>query len=681
MNLTVTEAYQLLRPTVTISIDHPHTRALEGRLIAPDGTSVLLFFEAPRTGDDEDFRVTTFDDAATTPVQLGGGHFANASFNPMQPLAQLNSHASQGTWKLVIKNSGPDAGTVQQFVLGLDKPQTGTGLGEAVADQTSIGFRIFQVDPTDPTSKANWTPMGPAGHGLDDTVGRVSSIAVDPSDPSGNTVYAGGASGGVWRTTNFLTYDPLGPTWVPLTDFGPTNAINVGSIAVYPDPNGDPLKTTILVGTGSEALNRIDQGEFRYDGVGLLLSEDAGKTWQVLDSADNFDPVTGVYRAITDASRNHAFVGAVVNKVVFEKNRNVANNRPIAYAAVGRGSAAAGTEGLWRSEDGGRTWRQLFQGEAGDFILSEGSALPNSGFRPTIAYLAIEGTGVLRTVQLNNTDPSFFLMGGGVGRPTMTDITDFPATIVGVNAPADTPNGAKGKIALAAPVQVPGDPLANTYYQSWLYAAVSETNGDLDGLYVTKDAGDNWTRIKLVYPFLSPRLGDNGPNSEPLNNEGNSSLTIAVDPNNPNIVYLGGDRILRIDTTFVNDPYNLSLYNHSNVINDGGDTRQFTLGGVDVKRPRTGANSIIGGGLIGFNPETGLDTRTPTTALLEPRFRGDPRRDWNFLNLARDPYNPFQVDTTLVTLNVLNFNNDGNDVSWTIPAVERSPPRSRGSAH
>jgi hypothetical protein len=35
------------------------------------------------------------------------------------------------------------------------------------------------------------------------TSGRIGSIAVDPSDPSGNTVYVGAANGGVWKTTNF----------------------------------------------------------------------------------------------------------------------------------------------------------------------------------------------------------------------------------------------------------------------------------------------------------------------------------------------------------------------------------------------------------------------------------------------------------------------------------------------
>jgi hypothetical protein len=111
-----------------------------------------------------------------------------------------------------------------------------------------------------------------------------------------------------------------GPTWIPLTDFGPTNAINVGSLALYPHPNGDPQLTTILVGTGSEDANRIQRQEMlgtedlRFDGVGFLMSEDAGKTWQVLDSLNNFDTTTGTYRAISDTARDHLFVGTVVKK-------------------------------------------------------------------------------------------------------------------------------------------------------------------------------------------------------------------------------------------------------------------------------------------------------------------------------------------------------------------------------
>ena len=51
-------------------------------------------------------------------------------------------------------------------------------------------------------------------------------------------MYVGGASGGIWKTTDFLR-PADGPTYIPLTDFGPTNAINVGGIAVF-GRNNDP---------------------------------------------------------------------------------------------------------------------------------------------------------------------------------------------------------------------------------------------------------------------------------------------------------------------------------------------------------------------------------------------------------------------------------------------------------
>ena len=82
-----------------------------------------------------------------------------------------------------------------------------------------------------------------------------SGLAIDPSDPSGNTVYAAGASGGVWKTTNFLTTNPNGPTYIPLTDFGPTIAVNIGSITVF-GRNHDPNQTIVIAATGEGDTGR-----------------------------------------------------------------------------------------------------------------------------------------------------------------------------------------------------------------------------------------------------------------------------------------------------------------------------------------------------------------------------------------------------------------------------------------
>lgn len=62
------------------------------------------------------------------------------------------------------------------------------------------------------TTATSWTPLGPAplasdatGLGVQDyglVAGRATAVAIDPADGTGNTVYAGGAYGGVWKSTN-----------------------------------------------------------------------------------------------------------------------------------------------------------------------------------------------------------------------------------------------------------------------------------------------------------------------------------------------------------------------------------------------------------------------------------------------------------------------------------------------
>ena len=133
---------------------------------------------------------------------------------------------------------------------------------------------------------------------------RSAAIAVDPSDPSGNTVYVAGASGGIWKTTDFLTTNPDGPTYIPLTDFGPTSGINIGSIAVFAR-NNNPNQSIIIAATGSSTGG---EGDSTAPGVGFLISMDGGATWNLYDSTDNVD-ASGNMLPIDSAARDRAFVG------------------------------------------------------------------------------------------------------------------------------------------------------------------------------------------------------------------------------------------------------------------------------------------------------------------------------------------------------------------------------------
>ena len=170
-----------------------------------------------------------------------------------------------------------------------------------------------------------------------------------------------------------------------------------------------------------------------------------------------------------------------------------------------------------------------------------------------------------------------------------------------VDAPDRSPNGAKGRIVLAKPA-LTGDPARDALYQGWLYAVVVTSGGAgrvgggrLDGLYLTKDANrgsagtgsQNWTRVRLpnrapapgpggsqgAVPSNDGRLGDYDPLGNSLFAQGNYDVALAIDPTNPNVVYLGGTQdgnvsgLLRVDTTGISDPYAFFL---SNSKNDGG---------------------------------------------------------------------------------------------------------------
>jgi len=93
-------------------------------------------------------------------------------------------------------------------------------------------------------SGAGWSSLGPlplpsdaSGVGLQDynwISGRTTAVAIDPNDGTGNTIFAGGAYGGLWKSTNAGNSSPNPSTviWTPLTDDQATLAI--GAISIQP---------------------------------------------------------------------------------------------------------------------------------------------------------------------------------------------------------------------------------------------------------------------------------------------------------------------------------------------------------------------------------------------------------------------------------------------------------------
>ena len=255
----------------------------------------------------------------------------------------------------------------------------------------------------------HWRDVGPMRGG------RTFAVAGHASQP--DTFYFGSVGGGVWKTEN------AGHTWVPISDEGiPIGSI--GAIAVAPsDAN------VVYVGTGEPDI----RSQHSY-GNGMYKSMDAGKTWThigleatrqigrvVVDPTNpnrvyvaalghvyDANPDRGVYRSVDG--------GTTWKKVLFKTNDpdNVGaidvaidpKNPRVLYASLWATrrppwSVYAPTNmpggGLYKSADGGDTWKQLTGGlPTDDFVGKIGVAVSPSNPNRLWAVVDDLGAGVAR---------------------------------------------------------------------------------------------------------------------------------------------------------------------------------------------------------------------------------------------------------------------------------------------
>ncbi|MGG8497984.1 WD40/YVTN/BNR-like repeat-containing protein [Tenacibaculum sp. TC6] len=141
--------------------------------------------------------------------------------------------------------------------------------------------------------------------------GRVVDVDVNPNNTT--EFYVGYASGGVWYTNN------NGTTFTPVLDSSPTQ--NVGDIAV------DWKNGTIWVGTGENNSSRSS-----YAGIGILKSTDKGKTWTNVGLQDS----------------HH------IGRILI----NPTNSEEVIIGVVGHLYSSNNERGIYKTTDGGKTWKQ-----------------------------------------------------------------------------------------------------------------------------------------------------------------------------------------------------------------------------------------------------------------------------------------------------------------------------------
>lgn len=144
------------------------------------------------------------------------------------------------------------------------------------------------------------------------TAGRISDLAVVPNS---STYYIAVASGGVWKTTNWgNTYSPI---------FDNQGSYSIGCITIDPsNPN------IVWVGTGENN----NQRSVAY-GDGVYKSEDGGKTWENMGLKNS----------------EH------ISKIIVHPN----NSNIVYVASYGPLWSKGGERGVYKSEDGGKTWTEI----------------------------------------------------------------------------------------------------------------------------------------------------------------------------------------------------------------------------------------------------------------------------------------------------------------------------------
>lgn len=257
--------------------------------------------------------------------------------------------------------------------------------------------------------------IGPALMG-----GRIADIAVNPKDKSNWYIAVG--SGGVWKTNN------SGITWNPVFDDQPSYSIGTVSI----DPNNTDV---VWVGTGENVSGRhVGWGD------GVYKSVDAGATWQRM----------GLNRS------EH------IGKILIDPR----NSNTVFVAAEGPLWAPGGDRGLYRTTDGGKTWKAVLQ-------IDENTGVTDIEFDPS-------NPDVLYAAAYQRRRQTWSLLSGG---PQSGIYKSVDNGVTWKKVTTGLPKADIGKIGLAV---TPANP-------HLVYATI-ESDDKNKGFYRSANKGETWEK-------------------------------------------------------------------------------------------------------------------------------------------------------------------------------------------
>jgi photosystem II stability/assembly factor-like uncharacterized protein len=360
-----------------------------------------------------------------------------------------------------------------------------------------------------------WRTVGPANF-----MGRLSDVAGIPS-PS-KTVFVAAAAGGIWKSTN------NGTTWRPV--FDDKRVISMGMLAIAPSDTQQ-----VWAGTGEpNSRNSIEPGG------GIYKSTDGGITWTL----------KGLEK--TEA------IGRIV---VHPTNPNI-----VYVAALGATWRSNPERGLYKTEDGGETWKLVK-------FVSDKAGFIDVAMHPT-------NPNILFAASWERYRTPYSLKSGGPGS-ALWKTTDGGTTWTEVKG-GGFPDGVKGRIGLD---------IARSN-GNYIYAMMEGTGLDEkgayqpsrtprdNGLWRSTDGGATWTKMNSynVRPFYYSQ--------------------VRVDPKNPERVYYSSTDLQVSDDggkTARNAAQNVHVDDHGIWIDPNDPERWFLAndGGVAITFDK-GGNFIQG---------------------------------------------------------------------------------------
>jgi photosystem II stability/assembly factor-like uncharacterized protein len=338
-------------------------------------------------------------------------------------------------------------------------------LASAACAATLLPAPLLFAQTASPMPDLRWRMIGPFRGG------RTRAAAGVPDQP--NVFYIGQVDGGVWKSTDY------GRTWFPIFDKEDTQSI--GAIAVAPS-NGD----IVYVASG-EGLHRPDLSV----GDGIYRSGDAGKTWTHLGLRDGQQiPAIAIDPANPDrlyaAVLGHPYGpneergifrsedgGKTWTRVLYKDQRTGGSdvvvdpkNPSVVYASLWEdtlgpwedGNQYSGTGGgLFKSTDGGTTWKQLKSGLPDNLTQINIAVAPSQPQR-LYATLSVRGSAGYATPM------GLYVYRSDDGGASWAKITDDPR-----------PEMKIGGGDLAVPVVDPQDP--DTVYVTSIVTVRSTDGG------------------------------------------------------------------------------------------------------------------------------------------------------------------------------------------------------------